>query len=89
VTLSYRSDAFVRAKEKNRQKVREAEEAGRVKVLMRSHVKEIADSRVKIEVHGELVELANDAIIVNAGDILPSGFLKEIGIQVEAKYGTA
>jgi thioredoxin reductase len=89
VTLSYRSDAFARAKEKNRRKVREAEKEGRLKVLMRSQVKEITDARVKIDVHGELVDLANDAIIVNAGGILPNGFLKGIGIHVETKYGTA
>jgi hypothetical protein len=30
----------------------------------------------------------NDAIIVNAGGILPTPFLKELGIEVETKYGT-
>jgi hypothetical protein len=33
--------------------------------------------------------LANDAIIINAGGILPTGFLKQIGIQVDTKFGTA
>ena len=89
VTLSYRGDAFARAKEKNRRKVSEAEEAGRLKVLLSSHVKEITDRTVKIDVQGELLEIENDAVIVNAGGILPSGFLKRIGIHVETKYGTA
>jgi len=33
--------------------------------------------------------MPNDAVIVNAGGILPTAFLKEIGIDVETKYGTA
>ncbi len=35
------------------------------------------------------VKLANGAVIVNAGGILPTGFLKETGISVETKFGTA
>jgi thioredoxin reductase (NADPH) len=35
------------------------------------------------------VELENDAVIVNAGGILPTGFLKSLGIEVETKFGTA
>ena len=31
----------------------------------------------------------NDAVIVCAGGILPTPFLKSIGIEVETKYGTA
>jgi hypothetical protein len=34
-------------------------------------------------------ELRNDAVIVSAGGILPTDFLKRIGIEVETKYGTA
>ncbi len=33
--------------------------------------------------------IPNDAVIVCAGGILPTPFLKEIGIEVETKYGTA
>jgi hypothetical protein len=33
--------------------------------------------------------LKNDAVIVCAGGILPTPFLKEIGVQVDTKYGTA
>jgi hypothetical protein len=44
---------------------------------------------VSIEVQGEVQQLANDAAIICAGGILPTGFLKEIGIEVETKHGTA
>jgi repressor of nif and glnA expression len=34
------------------------------------------------------VKLANDAVIVCAGGILPTPMLKEMGIRVETKFGT-
>ena len=36
----------------------------------------------------QIIELENEAIIVSAGGILPTPFLKEIGVMVEAKFGT-
>jgi thioredoxin reductase (NADPH) len=89
VTLSYRSDSFSRAKEKNRDRVNQAEAAGRLKVMLSSNVKEILPSSVRIELGGKLNELPNDAVIVCAGGILPTPFLKKIGIAVDTKYGTA
>ena len=89
VTLSYRSEAFSRAKEKNRRKVDEAQKQGRLQVMMSSNVKEITDDKVTINFNDEDVSIANDAVIVCAGGILPTGFLKSIGIEVETKYGTA
>lgn len=89
VTLSYRSEAFVRAKEKNRKKIEEAEAAGRLRVLLSSNVKKIDKSSVCIEQGGTLHKLDNDAVIVSAGGVLPTAFLKQIGITVETKYGTA
>jgi thioredoxin reductase (NADPH) len=89
VTLSYRSGAFSRAKAKNREKVSQAEADGKVKVLMNSNVKRIAGESIEIEQDGKLLEIENSAVIISAGGILPTSFLKEIGITVETKYGTA
>ena len=89
VVLSYRSEAFSRAKEKNRRKVEQAAAEGRLEVLFKSNVKEILDTRVKIDWDGKLVEYENDAVIVSAGGILPTPFLKKTGIEVETKHGTA
>ena len=89
VTLSYRSDAFSRAKPKNRDKVQSMSEAGQLRVLMNSNVKEIKVDSVLVDQQGELIPFKNDAVIVSAGGILPTGFLKEIGITVETKRGTA
>lgn len=89
VALSYRSEAFSRAKEKNRQKVADAEAAGRLRVYFKSNVKSIEDKNVQLDTGDEVVSLPNDAVIISAGGVLPTAFLKKTGIEVETKYGTA
>lgn len=88
VTISYRSGSFSRAREKNRQRVDKAVSEGILEVLLNSNVKEIHEKTVKIDQEGNLIEIPNDAIIVSAGGILPTPFLKKIGINVETKHGT-
>jgi thioredoxin reductase/Pyruvate/2-oxoacid:ferredoxin oxidoreductase delta subunit len=88
VTLSYRSEAFSRAKPKNRQLVEEMETSGRLRVLFKSNVKAIMDGAVEIAVGDALESINNDAVVVSAGGILPSAFLKTVGIHVETKWGT-
>ncbi len=88
VTLSYRSEAFSRAKPKNRQRVDEMAAAGRLRVLYSSNVKTIREDAVEIAHSDTLEEIPNDAVVVSAGGILPSGFLKTIGIHVETKWGS-
>lgn len=89
VTLSYRGEAFQRAKQKNRARVNEAVEEKRLRVLLSSQIKRIWHDRVEIEVEGRELVIENDAIIVCAGGVLPTAFLKSIGIGLETKYGTA
>ena len=89
VTLSYRSGSFSRAKPKNRDKVEQMSAAGQLQLLMSSNVVEIRDDAVAIDVGGETRLLRNDGVIICAGGILPTGFLKEVGVEVETKYGTA
>jgi thioredoxin reductase len=89
VILSYRSEAFSRAKRKNREALEAAQKSGKLRVLMSSNVKKISADAVEIEHGGTVHRLPNDAVIINAGGILPTTFLREIGIQVETKYGTA
>ena len=88
VTLSYRSGAFSRAKPKNRDKVEAMAAENRLRVLFNSNVKEIKDGSVVIELEDRTGALKNDAVIVSAGGILPSAFLKKIGINVETKWGS-
>ena len=89
VTLSYRSEAFSRAKEKNRLKVDQAVANGSRNVVFKSTVSEITEKTVKLNQQDEIIEIPNDAVIVNAGGILPTPFLKQVGIEIETKYGTA
>jgi len=78
VALSYRSEAFARVKEKNRQRLEIAQKAGRVQVLLKSNVIQIDSGKVVLEQDGKRI----------AGGVLPTPFLKEIGILVETKFGT-
>jgi thioredoxin reductase/NAD-dependent dihydropyrimidine dehydrogenase PreA subunit len=86
--LSYRGDAFQRAKQRNRERVKAATEAGSLRVLLKSEIKNIGADVVTLDFDGQKLELPNDAVIVNAGGILPTDFLKKIGIEVETKWGT-
>jgi thioredoxin reductase (NADPH) len=88
VTLSYRSEVFGRAKKKNRDKIQKAQEEGWLNVLVKSNIKEIRDNDLLLDHDGQEITLRNDAVIICAGGILPTAFLKEIGIEVETKRGT-
>jgi thioredoxin reductase (NADPH) len=89
VTLSYRSEAFGRGKPKNREQLQDLEAQGRMKVMLKSTVKLIERNQVQLDHDGTSLVLPNDAVIVCAGGILPTPFLKEIGVMVETKFGTA
>lgn len=93
VLLSYRSDAFSRAKRKNREKVEQLVKDNIMRVEMNSQVTEIQQDSLVLsyERDGKKVSetISNDAVIICVGGILPTGFLKDVGINVETKYGTA
>ena len=82
VTLSYRGEAFTRAKEKNRQRVDQAVANPRLSVRKRSNVTHILDGHVRIEQDGALTEIRNDAVIVSIGGDLPTAFLERVGTEV-------
>ena len=88
VTLSYRSEAFSRVKVKNRQLLNVATVENKLEVLLKSNVVNIGEKSVTIDCDGETREIANDAVIVCAGGMLPTPFLKEIGVMVQTHYGT-
>jgi thioredoxin reductase (NADPH) len=89
VALSYRGDAFQRAKTRNRQRVNQSVDSGALQLLLKSEVKAIAPDRVALVQNERGLQLPNDAVIVSAGGILPTDFLKSVGIEVETKWGTA
>lgn len=89
VALSYRGDAFTRAKSRNRERVAQAQRSGILTVMLGSQIRRIDAQTVMVDQKGTLSPLRNDAVIVNAGGVLPDDFLKSIGIAVDTKYGTA
>ncbi len=88
VSISYRSDTFGRAKEKNRQKVQQLEQAGKLKLIMSSQVEIIEKTKVIINAQENQHTIKNDAVIVCAGGILPTKFLQAMGVSVEKKFGS-
>jgi thioredoxin reductase len=88
VTLSYRGDAFQRAKQRNRERVADAARRNQLKVLLSSEVKAIREDAVLLQQGALSVQIPNDTVIVSAGGILPNDFLRSIGINVETKFGT-
>ncbi len=89
VTLAYRGEAFNRVKAQNRARLDEASRAGRLAVLLRAEVRSIAANRVDLEVDGAARPIGNDAVIVQAGGVLPTDLLQRAGIAFERKFGTA
>jgi len=87
VVLSYRGAEFDRAKARNKERIQSAASCGKMKVFMKSAIKQINAKAVAIEHEGSTVAVDNDAVIVSAGGVLPSEFLKRIGINVETKRG--
>jgi thioredoxin reductase len=87
VTLSYRGKAFDRVKPKNRTRLEEAIANNRIEQILETTVKEITADKVILKRGDELIERANDAIIVCAGGELPTPMLKKMGIQVDTHFG--
>ncbi len=88
VDLAYRSDAFSRAKQKNRERVEELRESGRLAVHLETVVAEITAELVVLEPKtGDRFERPNDSVIVCAGGVLPTPFLEKIGIRIDTKFG--
>lgn len=88
VMLSYRSAAFGRVKQKNRDALEAARAEGRIAVLLNSNVKSIEVDAVEIEQQGAKRTYPNDAVIVCAGGELPTPLLQKVGIEFETKFGT-
>ncbi|HKT71709.1 MAG TPA: NAD(P)-binding domain-containing protein [Steroidobacteraceae bacterium] len=89
VALSYRGEAFVRARAANRARLEDARKAGRLHVVLQSQVRRIATDNVIVERAGKLLRIPNEAVIVAAGGVLPTEFLRGVGVRIETKYGTA
>ncbi len=103
VSISYRNDSFNRAKQKNRQRVAALASRGDLQLFMSSEVEKITQEKVVLHVkeiakkdnesksdtnNSESVNLPNSIVIICAGGVLPTPFLKKVGIEVTTKFGT-
>jgi thioredoxin reductase (NADPH) len=89
VVLAYRGEVFNRIKPANRQRLDDAGAAGRIDIRLRTEVKSVAGDHVELIDASGTTKVRNDVVVVQAGGVLPTALLKEIGVTVETKYGTA
>ncbi len=88
VTLCYRGSAYGRARAKNRTRVAQAVSENRIEERLQSTVERIEPNHVILSGPDGLRTIENDAVLVCAGGILPTQFLRDAGIHVETKFGT-
>ncbi len=88
VTLAYRGDAFVRVKPANRQRLETAAADGRIDIRLQTEVQCVFADHVELVGEHAVSAIANDAVIVQTGGVLPTALLRELGVTVEMKYGT-
>jgi thioredoxin reductase len=89
VTLSYRNEVFSRIKPKNSIAVKEAVQAGKLQLLLKSNLVSIEDEVVNIMTadEDEPVKLKNDLVYIFAGGELPTQMLEKAGIKITIKFG--
>ena len=87
VTVSYRRPQFFRLKERNREHLEQALEAGRIEVHYNSRVRDIRNDEVELQVvDGEQVRsvtLANDDVLILAGGVPPFELLQNSGVSFD------
>ncbi len=88
VILSYRKDAFARAKSKNRQNIQKAIEEKKLEVHFNTNVVSIEEDKVKMinNITNEEYEILNDFVYVFIGGQMPNSFLKNIGIEIHTRF---
>lgn len=91
VTISYRGENFSRIKPKNSERLNAilSKKSSSFKVVFNSTVKEIGAKEVKLMIGDDVTTIPNDYVYVFAGGELPTEFLKNIGVQIEKKFGKA
>ncbi|MBK7977143.1 MAG: NAD(P)-binding domain-containing protein [Deltaproteobacteria bacterium] len=89
VTLSYRGDVFSRATASVRRQFEELADTGRVRAVLRSEVRAIHERAVDLAADGRELRVGADRVFVFAGGVLPSAFLRQLGVAVDTKFGTA
>jgi thioredoxin reductase len=89
VSLAYRGNAIGRAKPKNRERIKACAAAKTLDLWFSTGIAAITEDHVILSRDGEEHRIANDAVIVCAGGVLPTELLKRAGVEIATKYGTA
>ena len=88
VAISYRKANFARCKPANLDRIQAAIEAGSVKPLLETNLKEISTGHIAyVDADGVLHSRDNEFVFVFIGGELPTKFLKDCGIEIDTKFG--
>lgn len=88
VSLSYRKAAFSRIKEDNQRLIEAAIEGGQIRFLPETNLTAISDTDVAFtDAAGEAHRIENDYVFVMIGGTLPTAVLRELGIEIDTKFG--
>jgi thioredoxin reductase/NAD-dependent dihydropyrimidine dehydrogenase PreA subunit len=87
VILSYRKDQFSRIKPKNQERIEEAQNKGKIKLIFSSNLATIHEDHILLKVKDEVKRINNDLVYIFAGGELPTKFLKNAGIEISKRFG--
>ena len=87
VSISYRAPAFGRAKQRNKDNIEKLIKDGKLNAIMSSVVTAIHMDKVELDINGTKTEIPNDYVVVNVGGVLPTEFLKSIGVSIQRHSG--
>ncbi|MES0489953.1 MAG: NAD(P)-binding domain-containing protein [Leptospirales bacterium] len=80
VTMSYRKEQFIRIKDGNAKKIKNAINKGKIKVFFQSQATEITDTIVTLDINGQSRELENDRVFIMIGGEPAFPLLRSIGV---------
>lgn len=87
VALSYRKNAFIRIRSRNKVHLEQEVARGRIQLFLDSDVTEIAPEHVDLDVRGplgsEAVRLENDEVFVMIGGVAPTQVLEASGVSLD------
>jgi thioredoxin reductase len=87
VSLSYRKEKFARIKQQNQLAINKAIESGKINTIMSSNVTKISELSVDLKLDDDELKLPNDQVYIFIGGELPTGFLKQCGIEIKKRFG--
>jgi thioredoxin reductase (NADPH) len=90
VTMLYRGDKLTRPKPANRQLVEQARRDGRLRVGLGAQLERLGQQVVfRLNGRHKRYAIQADQVFVCAGGVPPSGFLRQLGVNMIMKHGEA